>query len=52
MLISLTAPKLCASKFKGSHHFLGGRFVPKAIEVKYDMDLPSYPGLDLFVKLP
>ena len=28
VLISLTAPKLCAKHFKG-RHFLGGRFVPK-----------------------
>lgn len=27
MLVSLTAPKLCAKGFKG-RHFLGGRFVP------------------------
>ncbi|PWZ57215.1 Pyridoxine/pyridoxamine 5'-phosphate oxidase 1, chloroplastic [Zea mays] len=25
MLVSLTAPKLCAKKFTGPHHFLGGR---------------------------
>jgi len=29
-LISLTAPKLCATHFRG-RHFLGGRFVPPAI---------------------
>lgn len=28
MLVSLTAPKLCAQQFGGSHHYLGGRFVP------------------------
>ena len=28
MLISLTAPKLCAKSFTGKYHFLGGRFVP------------------------
>jgi NAD(P)H-hydrate epimerase len=28
VLISLTAPKLCAKHFKG-RHFIGGRFVPK-----------------------
>lgn len=27
MLVSLTAPKLCANYFNGKH-FLGGRFVP------------------------
>ncbi len=29
MLISLTAPKLCAHYFKGKYHVLGGRFVPE-----------------------
>ena len=28
MLVSLTAPKPCASLFKGEYHALGGRFVP------------------------
>ena len=27
-LMSLTAPKLCAKYFKGTHHFIGGRFLP------------------------
>ena len=33
MLISLTAPKKGAKDFKGSFHYLGGRFVPPAIRV-------------------
>ena len=28
MLVSLTAPKLCAVHFTGRYHYLGGRFVP------------------------
>ncbi|CAH1443326.1 unnamed protein product [Lactuca virosa] len=44
MLVSLTAPKLCAKKFCGSHHFLGGRFVPPSIVDKFNLHLPSYPG--------
>ncbi len=28
-LVSLSAPKLCASFFKGRHHYLGGRFIPR-----------------------
>jgi NAD(P)H-hydrate epimerase len=28
LLVSLTAPKLCARFFTGPHHLLGGRFVP------------------------
>lgn len=33
MLVSLTAPKKGAKDFKGSFHYLGGRFVPPAIRV-------------------
>ena len=50
-LISLTAPKLCANKFEGKHHYLGGRFVPEAIKVKYSLNLPDYPENDSYVKL-
>ncbi|KAH8275090.1 hypothetical protein KR018_011348 [Drosophila ironensis] len=51
LLISLTAPKLCARHFKGQYHYLGGRFVPPALQRKYELDLPAYPGNDLCVKL-
>uniref|UniRef100_A0A6V7INK9 NAD(P)H-hydrate epimerase n=1 Tax=Bracon brevicornis TaxID=1563983 RepID=A0A6V7INK9_9HYME len=51
VLVSLTAPKLCARKFQGRFHYLGGRFVPKKLEVKYDMQLPEYPSTDLVVLL-
>lgn len=50
-LISLTAPKKCAAFFKGRLHFLGGRFVPKALEKKYSLHLPQYPGTDCVVEL-
>ncbi|XP_070498178.1 NAD(P)H-hydrate epimerase [Chironomus tepperi] len=50
MLISLTAPKLCAKNFNGVH-YLGGRFVPPRLSQKYQMDLPEYPGTELCVKL-
>lgn len=50
-LISLTAPKLCANKFAGRFHFLGGRFVPKALEEKYELKTPSYPGSDSIISL-
>lgn len=46
MLISLTAPKLCAKHFNGRIHYLGGRFVPNALQSKYQLDLPPYPGTD------
>ncbi|XP_017073824.1 NAD(P)H-hydrate epimerase [Drosophila eugracilis] len=51
LLISLTAPKLCARHFRGEHHYLGGRFVPPALQRKYGLNLPLYPGNELCVKL-
>lgn len=50
-LISLTAPKLCAKYFKGKYHYLGGRFVPDALEEKYELNLPEYQGTDPYVLL-
>lgn len=51
MLVSLTAPKLCAKKFNGPHHFLGGRFVPPSIKDKYGLKLPPYPGTSMCVRI-
>ncbi|GMY07002.1 pyridoxine/pyridoxamine 5'-phosphate oxidase 1, chloroplastic isoform X1 [Fagus crenata] len=51
MLVSLTAPKLCAKKFRGPHHFLGGRFVPPSIADKYKLCLPPYPGTSMCVRI-
>ncbi|MED6286869.1 hypothetical protein CHARACLAT_010459 [Characodon lateralis] len=51
MLISLTAPKKSASLFRGRYHFLGGRFVPTALEKKYQLHLPPYPGTDCVLQL-
>ncbi|KAG2125522.1 YjeF N-terminal domain-like protein [Suillus cothurnatus] len=51
VLLSLTAPKVGAKYFKG-RHFLGGRFVPKAIQEKFQLNLPEYPGFDQIVELP
>lgn len=51
MLISLTAPKKSASLFRGRYHFLGGRFVPPALDRKYQLNLPQYPGLDCVLQL-
>ncbi|KNA20933.1 hypothetical protein SOVF_047980 [Spinacia oleracea] len=50
LLVSLTAPKLCAKKF-GGHHFVGGRFVPPAILEKYKLHLPPYPGTSMCVRI-
>ncbi|CDP04610.1 unnamed protein product [Coffea canephora] len=47
MLVSLTAPKLCAKKFVGQHHFLGGRFVPPIVVDKFKLQLPSYSGTSM-----
>lgn len=50
VLVSLTAPKLCAKHFQG-RHFLGGRFVPPKIAEKYSLELPRYPGMSQCVEL-
>ena len=44
MLISLTAPKKSAVHFRGRYHYLGGRFVPPALEKRYGLNLPPYPS--------
>ena len=51
LLISLTAPKLCAKHFQGSKHFLGGRFVPPRLAEEYQLNLPEYPGHSTIVQL-
>jgi len=51
LLISLTAPKLCAKHFKGKRHFLGGRFIPPSMQQKYQLGLPQYPGTECVVEL-
>jgi len=45
-LVSLTAPKICASHFKGKYHWLGGRFVPEALANQYQLNLPKYEGTE------
>lgn len=50
MIISLTAPKLCAKNFTGIH-YLGGRFVPPLLAEKYQLDLPQYEGTEQCLKL-
>ncbi|XP_015603338.1 NAD(P)H-hydrate epimerase [Cephus cinctus] len=51
MLISLTAPKQCAKSFRGKYHYLGGRFVPRKLELQYNLNLPKYPGTELVIPL-
>jgi NAD(P)H-hydrate epimerase len=50
VLVSLTAPKLCAREFKG-RHWLGGRFVPPMMAARLELELPHYPGTDSVVLL-
>ncbi|NXN93690.1 NNRE epimerase, partial [Rhinopomastus cyanomelas] len=51
LLVSLTAPKKAARHFAGRYHFLGGRFVPPALQEKYRLNLPPYPGTDCVLRL-
>lgn len=51
MLVSLTAPKLCAKQFAGRYHYLGGRFVPPAIRHRFRLQLPAYPGTSQCVRI-
>ncbi|CAI5758942.1 unnamed protein product [Candida verbasci] len=57
LLISLTAPKPCASIFveknKNGKHYLGGRFINEEIAKKYDIEelIKKYKNDDLVVKL-
>ncbi|KAI9812274.1 MAG: hypothetical protein M1827_004722 [Pycnora praestabilis] len=49
-LISLTAPKPLIKWFKG-RHFVGGRFLTPEMARKYDLDVPTYEGLDQVVEV-
>jgi len=51
VLISLTAPKLCAKAFRGEAHYLGGRFVPTCIAEKFGFVQPPFPGVEQVVQL-
>ena len=50
VLVSLTAPKKCATHFSG-RHYVGGRFVPPRIKEKYALELPAYPGSSQILEL-
>ena len=51
-LVSLTLPKLCSKYFKGEH-FLGGRFVPKKLFEKFNLNCDNLykKSPDLYVKI-
>jgi len=50
VLVSLTAPKEGVRAFAG-RHFLGGRFVSRSLEERYELNLPAYPGSAQIVEL-
>ncbi|XP_011865099.1 PREDICTED: NAD(P)H-hydrate epimerase [Vollenhovia emeryi] len=50
LLVSLTAPKLGVTRFKGTH-YLGGRFVPEKLASRYNLGLPDFAGTSLIVRL-
>ena len=49
-LISLTAPKPLVKFFNG-RHFIGGRFLPASVAKKYDIEIPSYSGVDQILEV-
>ena len=51
-LISLTLPKLCSKTFTGDH-FLGGRFVPKKLFEKFNLNCEALysASKDLYIKI-
>lgn len=51
LLVSLTAPKLCARHYRGKYHYLGGRFLPPQLSCKYQLRLPAYHGTDCILQL-
>lgn len=51
VLVSLTAPKLCAAHFKHGRHYLGGRFVPPTISERFGFMQPRFPGTNQVVRL-
>ena len=51
VLISLTAPKLCAAHFKPGRHFLGGRFVPPTVSRRFNFGQPRFEGTEQVIEL-
>ncbi len=53
ILISLSAPKLCAKYFSGKYHYLGGRFLSPTLKETFSLNgLPEYPGISQCVLIP
>lgn len=51
VLVSLAAPKRCAGRFSGRHHFVAGRFVPDDVRRKFALRLPGYTGTECIAAL-
>ncbi|XP_077188189.1 yjeF N-terminal domain-containing protein 3 isoform X3 [Paroedura picta] len=51
VLVSLAAPKQCATRFMGKHHLVAGRFLPYDVQKKFELNLPEYTGTDCVVSL-
>lgn len=51
VLVSFAAPKSCARRFSGRHHFVAGRFVPDDVRRKFGLHLPKYTGTDCVAPL-
>nr|XP_033812396.1 yjeF N-terminal domain-containing protein 3 isoform X2 [Geotrypetes seraphini] len=51
VLVSLTAPKKCATQFLGKHHFVAGRFLPYDLQKKFELNLPVYSGAECVAQL-
>ncbi|XP_061457276.1 yjeF N-terminal domain-containing protein 3 [Rhineura floridana] len=51
VLVSLAAPKQCATRFSGKHHLVAGRFLPYDVQKKFELNLPEYPGTEYVVSL-
>lgn len=51
VLVSFAAPKSCAGRFSGRHHFVAGRFVPDDVRRKFGLHLPKYTGTDCVASL-
>ena len=51
VLVSLTAPKLCARSFRGQAHYLGRVFVPEAVARDHGLTRVNFEGANQIVRL-
>lgn len=51
VLVSLTAPKMCARGLQGVQHWVGGRFVPRRLCEELAFEVPEYPGIEGVVRV-